>query len=104
MFRHVAMFKWTDDVDDHHIAAVSAGLDSLAATIEQIKGYHHGPDAGLGDQNYDYVVVGEFDSADGYLVYRDHPVHRKFIAELIAGRVGQRAAVQFQVDSPCGES
>ena len=103
MFRHVVMFKWNDDVDADHIAAVSAGLDNLAATIEQIKGYLHGPDAGLNDQNYDYVVVGDFESADDYMVYRDHPVHREFIAELIAGRVGQRAAVQYEFTPAGGE-
>jgi hypothetical protein len=103
MFRHVVMFKWNDDVDDGHIAAVSAGLDDLAATIEQIKDYRHGPDVGLSDQNFDYVVVGDFESADDYLVYRDHPVHQEFIAELIAGRVGQRAAVQYEWTPDGGE-
>ncbi len=98
MFRHVVMFKWADGVDDDHVAAVGAGLDHLAATIEQIKGYRHGPDAGLSDQNFDYVVVGDFDSADDYAVYRDHPVHQDFIAELIAGRITERAAVQYTID------
>ncbi len=103
MFRHVVMFKWNNDVDADHIAAVSAGLDNLAATIEQIKGYHHGADIGLNDQNFDYVVVGDFESADDYFVYRDHPVHQEFIAGLIAGRVGRRAAVQYEFTPAGGE-
>ncbi|MDH4278459.1 MAG: Dabb family protein [Acidimicrobiia bacterium] len=98
MFRHVVMFKWADGVDADHVAAVAAGLDNLAATIEQIKQYRHGPDVGLSDQNFDYVVVGDFDSSDDYVVYRDDPVHKDFIAELIAGRVTERAAVQYEID------
>ncbi len=98
MMRHVVMFKWADGVDADHVAAVAAGLDNLAATIDQIKRYRHGPDIGLSDQNFDYVVVGDFDSADDYVAYRDHPVHQAFIAELIAGRVTERAAVQYDID------
>ncbi len=98
MFRHVVMFKWADDVDDDHVAAVGAGLDNLAVTIEQIKQYRHGSDAGLSDQNFDYVVVGDFDTADDYAVYRDHSVHQQFITELIAGRITERAAVQYEID------
>lgn len=103
MLRHVVMFKWNDDVDDEHVAAVSAGLDNLAATIEQIDDYRHGRDIGLSDQNYDYVLVGDFKSADDYMVYRDHPVHQEFIAELIAGRVDRRAAVQYEFGPAGGE-
>ncbi len=98
MMRHVVMFKWADGVDADHVAAVAAGLDNLAATIDQIKRYRHGPDIGLSDQNFDYVVVGDFDSADDYVAYRDHPVHQAFIAELIAGRISERAAVQYDID------
>jgi hypothetical protein len=97
MLRHVVMFRWADDVGAEHIEAVAAGLDGLVPAIPQIKSYRHGPDAGLAAQNYDYVVVGDFESADDYAVYRDHPIHEAFIAELIVGRVADRAAVQYQI-------
>ena len=90
-------------MDDEHIAAVSAGLDNLAAIIDEIKDLRHGPDLGLGGQTFDYVVVGDFESVDDYMVYRDHPVHQEFIAELISGRVGQRAAVQYEPTPTGGE-
>jgi len=96
--RHVVMFKWNEDVTAEHIEAVAAGLDNLVATINQIQDYKHGPDAGLSDQNHDYVVVGDFASVADYEVYRDHPVHQEFIAELIAGRLADRSAVQYRID------
>ena len=95
MFRHVVMFRWSDEVDDAHVAEVARRLDELPESISVIKAYRHGPDAGVNTGNFDYVVVADFDSADDYLVYRDHPVHAAFIADMIAGRVAERAAVQY---------
>jgi hypothetical protein len=95
-FHHCVMFRWTDDVDADHIARVAARLDTLPGLIPEIKRYHHGRDAGVNAGNYDYVVVGEFDDVDGYLTYRDQPDHQELIAELITGRVAERAAVQFE--------
>lgn len=97
MFRHVVMFRWNDTVDDAHVDAVATGLDRLPDEVPGIVSYQHGPDAGVNEGNYDYVVVGDFASADDYVVYRDHPAHRRFIDELIAGRVAERAAVQYEL-------
>ena len=49
----------------------------------------------INDGNFDFVVVADFASADDYLVYRDHPLHRALISERIAAHVAERAAVQF---------
>ena len=95
-FHHCVMFRWTDDVDADHIDRVAARLDTMPGLIPEIKRYHHGRDAGVNPGNYDYVVVGEFDDVDGYLTYRDQPDHQALIAELITGRVAERAAVQFE--------
>ena len=95
MFRHVVMFRWAGGVEHDHVDAVARRLDELAGTIEEIRSYRHGADAGVNDGNYDYVVVADFDSVDDYLAYRDHPAHGAFIADLIAGRVDERAAVQY---------
>ena len=90
------MFRWAGDVDDAHVERVAAALDGLPTAIPEIAGYRHGRDLTLADGNHDYAVVGDFDSADDYRIYRDHPVHQAFIADLIAGRIAERAALQFQ--------
>ena len=97
-FRHVVMFTWNDDVDSAHAEAVGAALSTLPGLIPEIAVYHHGPDAGVNEGNFDYVVVADFASLDDYLVYRDHPEHRAVIAAMITGRVAARAAVQYDVD------
>ena len=96
MFRHVVMFRWADGVDDAHVAEVARRLDELPEAISVIRAYRHGADAQINDGNFDYVVVADFDGADDYVVYRDHPTHAAFIADLIVGRVAERAAVQYR--------
>ena len=95
MFRHVVMFRWSDDVDDAHVSEVGRRLDELPEAISVIKAYRHGADAGVNAGNFDYVVVADFDSVEGYVTYRDHPVHTAFVADMIAGRVAERSAVQY---------
>lgn len=97
VFRHVVMFRWADEADAGHVDAVAAGLDELVDLIPEIRAYRHGPDAGVNEGNYDYVVVGDFASRDDYVVYRDHPAHQALIRDLIAGRVAGRAAVQYEI-------
>jgi len=96
-FRHVVMFTWGDDVEPSHSDAVGAALSTLPGLIPQIAAYHHGPDAGVNEGNFDYVVVADFASRDDYLLYRDHPEHQAVISAMIAGRVAARAAVQYDI-------
>jgi hypothetical protein len=90
------MFRWADDVDGAHVGRVAAALDELSEAIPEIDRYAHGRDLALTDGNYDYAVVGDFESVEAYETYRDHPLHRSFIADLIAGRISDRAAVQYE--------
>ncbi len=98
MFRHVVMFRFTDDVDDAAIDALGAGLDALPSAIPAIRDYRHGRDVGINEANYDYVVVADFDDEGGYLTYRDDPTHRALIDEHITGNVRDRAAVQYRLE------
>lgn len=94
--RHVVMFQWADGLGDDHVQRVKDGLNSLPGQIEQIRSYVHGTDVGITPGNFDYVLVADFDDADDFAVYRDHPVHQQFIADVIVGNVANRAAVQYE--------
>jgi hypothetical protein len=98
MFRHVVMFEWVDGVDNADIDAMADALDALVATVPEVASYVHGPDVGISEGNFDYVIVGEYASVEDYVVYRDHPEHQRIIAELVKPHVAKRAAVQFQAD------
>ncbi len=98
MFRHVVMFRWNPEVGDAEQAAVATGLAGLPAAIETIRAYRFGADARLAPDNWDFVVVADFDDEAGYLVYRDHPAHQAVIADAIKPAISARAAVQYVTD------
>ncbi len=96
MFRHTVMFRWADDVDEETKSAISAGLDKLAE-LPSVAAYAHGPDAGVSEGNWDYVVVGDFASVDDYKAYATDTGHLELIAELIKPAISARAAVQYHL-------
>lgn len=91
------MLRWNDEVTDEAKQAVADGLAALPDAIPEICAYTFGPDAGLRDGNWDYVVVGDFDDAESYLTYANEATHQALIAEHIAPNIAERAAVQFEV-------
>src|SRR5262245_28034355 len=97
MFRHVVLFTWTEDATEAQKHALSGELRKLPSMIDAIRLYHVGPDAGLNPSNFDFAVVADFDDADGYLAYRDHPVHREIVEKYVNPIVTRRAAVQYQL-------
>lgn len=97
MFRHVVMFRWTDDTSAEHIQAAQEALGRLPAAIPEIRTYAFGADVGINEGNYDFVVVADFRSAEDYLVYRDHPQHQAVIAEHLRAHIAERAAVQYEL-------
>jgi hypothetical protein len=95
-FRHVAMLRWRPDASAEDRAAALAAIRALPGVIDSIRGYEVGEDAGVGPGNHDLVIVADFDDVDGYIAYRDHPEHRRVIAELVAPLLEHRAAVQHE--------
>lgn len=92
------MFRWVEGTTPEQIHSVSAGLDSLPGAIPEIAEYRHGVDAGFNKGNFDYAVVGDFATVDNYLIYRDHPVHKQLITDLLAPLIADRSAVQLHLD------
>lgn len=96
MFRHVVLLKWSDDsTADQHQSVVDA-LRGLPAAIPELRSYVLGDDVGVDEGNFSLAIVADFDDVEGYLVYRDHPVHQAVIRELIVPIRESRSAVQYQ--------
>ena len=91
------MFRWSDETSDVAKQAVADGLAGLPGVIPEIRRYEFGPDLGLRDGTWDYVVVGDFDDVDGYRAYADDATHQALIADHIAPNIVERAAVQYEV-------
>ncbi len=97
MFRHVVLFTWSDDATPARQHALAGELRKLPDLIETIRAYRVGPDLGVNPGNCDFAVVADFDNADGYLVYRDHPAHRAVVEQYVNPIVARRNAVQYEI-------
>jgi hypothetical protein len=95
VFHHVAVFTFADGTTDDAKREVIDALRGLPAQIPEIAMYAVGLDAGVNQGNHDLAVVATFEDQAAYLVYRDHPVHRRVIVERVQPVVAGRAAVQF---------
>ena len=96
MIRHVVMFRWTPGATQEQKQRVTTELARLPALVPSLRAYRLGADLGLNPGNFDFAVAADFDDADGYLAYRDHPEHRAIVAEFIRPIVDERAAVQYE--------
>lgn len=96
MLRHCVMFRWNEGVEPSVVDEIRARLDHLAE-IDGVVSYRHGPDLGLRDDNFDYVVVGDFASRAAYDDYAADADHQALITDLIAPNISARAAVQFDI-------
>ena len=97
MIRHVVLISWVPEVTVEQVQRVETELNALKPLIGELRDYQIGPDAGIMEGNADFAVVGHFDDEQSYLLYRNHPAHRKVIKEAINPIARQRVAVQYRL-------
>jgi hypothetical protein len=94
-FRHVVLFQWRDDATEEQKQTLEDRLNELPGLIPELRAYAIGGDVGINSGTFDFAVVADFADRDAYLVYRDHPAHRKVIDECVTPVVAERRAVQY---------
>jgi hypothetical protein len=105
MVRHIVLIKWKPETNAEQIQAFADGFASLRESISVVRGMYYGPDLGLMDGTFDYAMVADFDSAEDWHTYRDHPDHIAFAQRF--GHLGaDTARVQFSLEpvNPSSES
>ncbi|MCG8588138.1 MAG: Dabb family protein [Proteobacteria bacterium] len=101
MIRHVVLLRFSPEADDQDVARLCRALSSLPASVPEIRRYRFGSDLGLADGNADFAIVADFDDADAWRRYADHPAHKAVITESIAPILADRSAAQIEIpDSP----
>ena len=95
MFRHVTMFRWVSGTTEEQVEALHQALRRLPEDIPELRGYRVGPNAGLTEGNWEFVVVAEFDDAVAWRAYLAHPAHRQVIVDHVRSMVAERASVQY---------
>lgn len=97
MLRHVVLFNWTDEATTEQQRAAADEAGKLPDLIGSIRGFQGGHDAGINPGNCDFALVADFDDADGYRAYRDHPAHRSLVEQYLNPIVAARFAVQYEI-------
>lgn len=97
MLRHVVMFRLREDAPGDALHSIEAGLAQLEEQIEEIGSYRFGADLGLREGNFDYCLVADFEDAEAFKRYAEHPEHRRFIEERLAPVVAERVSVQYGI-------
>lgn len=93
-FTHIVTFKWKDA--DFIDAPVAEALQQLVVTFDGVERYLCGPDVGFTPGAYDFAVVGTFTTREHFVQYRDHPEHKRIIADMIAPYIDTRTSVQLE--------
>ncbi|SRR6266567_8704463 len=97
MIRHVVVITWTPEATDEQKQQASDGLATLPPLMSGLRSYVFGPDVGVTRGNADFAIVADFDDADSYVAYRDHPAHVDVVKRSISPISTQRRAVQFKL-------
>jgi len=98
MVRHVVAFRFKPDATQADRQRINDGLEKLSGEIEEIRRYVFGPDLGLAEGNFDFVVVADFDDQAAYGRYAANDAHQTLIREAIRPVISERVAVQYEIN------
>jgi hypothetical protein len=98
MIRHVAVFRFKDNVTDAIIDEIDETLAPLPSFIPEIISFSSGRNANVTEGAWDYAVVSDFASPEDYLVYATNPQHVDMVKNLVGPHVVEASRTQFEVD------
>ncbi len=96
--RHIALLRFKPGTTDDQIQAVLDGLGTMPERMDFIRRYEFGRDVGIMEGNPQVALVADFDSADDWHSYQDHPDHQLLVKEVISPILDSLTRVQYEVD------
>lgn len=98
MIRHVAMFKWNDGTTDEQKVAARDSLAALKESVPSVVEYTVGFDIERNHNNWDMVLVADFEDVSGLESYFADPVMNQ-ASDLVASATQKEitARVQFEI-------
>ena len=97
--RHVVTWRLAETdpkVKAEQVERVRAGLESLPAVVADIRSLQVGVNGVGADDNWDVVLIADYDDEEGLRRYVEHPEHQK-VAAYIRSVVSERAGIDFVV-------
>jgi len=98
MIRHVAVFRFKNNVTDAIIDEIDETLATLPSIIPEIISFSSGRNADVTESAWDYAVVSDFASPEDYLAYAANPQHVDMVKNLVGPHVLEASRTQFEVD------
>ena len=95
MILHLATFRWSDDVTDDRVEALTAALRSMAEALPMLRSYVCGPTLGVRPGGTDYAVAAIVDDAEALTAYLDSPEHKAVYDHHLGGMIAERSAAQL---------
>ena len=100
MIRHVVSWKLTAQdaaTRESDIAAITAGLTSLPSVIPEILELTVGRNVASYPDNFDIVLIADYESLEALEAYQVHPEHIRVANEIVRPRVSGRSNVDFEL-------
>lgn len=100
MIRHIVMFQFKPEADGRtkkeNAAIAKEMLEKLQGVVPTLKNSYVKQNHELAsEENYDLVLVSEFDSLEALQEYIVHPAHKK-VGEFMSKVREKRACVDFE--------
>lgn len=97
MIRHVAMFRWKEGVSEDQKVAARDALANLKGTVPTIIDYTVGFDIERNPNNWDMVLVGDFEDVPALEAYFAHPVMNQ-ASDLVASVTQKEITARVQIE------
>lgn len=98
MIRHVAVFRFNDNIAEEYIDRIDETLATLPSIIPQIISFSSGRNAYVTSGAWDYAVVADFATPADYLIYATNPEHVDMVKNLVGPHVLESSRTQFEMD------
>jgi antirestriction protein ArdC len=93
MFRQVIVFRWKSGTSSEEKGEYRQALERLRA-IPELLDMRYGDDAGHFEDNYDFVMVADFQDFESARRYVAHPLHQSYVHDHASRVVAERIVVQ----------
>ena len=97
MLRHVAMFKFKEGATEEQKAAARDSLAALKGTVPTVREFKVGFDIKRNPNNWDMVLVADFDDVGGLEEYFAHPIMNA-ASDLVASVTQKEITARVQFD------
>ncbi len=97
LLRHTVLLRFRSDATENQIQSVLDGLATMPQKMGFIRRYEFGLDVGILEGNPNLAIVADFDSAEDWKKYQEHPDHQALVRDSISPILESMTRVQYEV-------